>query len=154
MQIQKGFTLVELMIVVIILSILMVIALPSYNAYMRRTHETRAEDQIQSLAMQLERHKSRQFNYLGFTPGTTAITLPVGTTGSTIKYNVTVRDGSVGNPLLTATTATGFSWVIRADATDNKLPSYLMTSTGLKCKNKTVANINNATGCGVGGEAW
>lgn len=153
MQRIQGFTLVELMVVIVILSTLTMIALPSYNAYMRRANETRAEEYMQSLAMQLDRHKARQFNYLGFATGATAITLPIGATGTSIKYSVTVKDGSAGNPILTAPTATGLVWVIKAEATDSRLNSYLLTSNGIKCKNKTKANITSSD-CGVGGEIW
>ena len=153
MHIQKGFTLVELMIVVVILAIIAAIALPSYQQYIRRTHENRAQDQIQSLAMNLENHKARQFNYLGFTPGSTDITLPIGAIGSSIKYNVSVRDANSGNKTLVDTTALGSSWAIKAEALDNRLYSYLLTSKGIRCKNKVKANITYSD-CGGGGEIW
>lgn len=153
MQKVQGFTLIELMIVVVILSILTMIALPSYNAYTRRADETRAEEYMQNLAMQLDRHKARQFNYLGFATGATAVTLPIGATGASIKYSVTVKDGAAGNPLLTDATAAGLIWVIKAEATDSRLNSYLLTSNGVRCKNKAKANITYSD-CSSGGEAW
>ena len=87
------------------------------------------------------------FNYLGFN-------LPANTIqGGYPAASFEIRDGAAGNPQLTATAATGQSWVIRVLHTDGKNYSYLLTSTGIQCKNKTKANITFAA-CGAGSEAW
>jgi len=59
----KGFTLIELMIVVVILAIVAAIALPSYQAYVRKGNEKLALQQIAGLSLELEKEKSRNFSY-------------------------------------------------------------------------------------------
>lgn len=58
----KGFTLIELMIVVVILAIVAAIALPSYQAYVRKGNEKLALQQIADLSLELEKEKSRNFS--------------------------------------------------------------------------------------------
>lgn len=61
----KGFTLIELMIVVVILAIVAAIALPRYQAYVRKGNEKLALQQIADLSLELEKEKSRNFSYEG-----------------------------------------------------------------------------------------
>ena len=156
----KGFTLVELMIVVVIVAIFAAIAIPSYQEYVRRAIAAQAQQEMQRISTELERSKARNFNYLGF-PST--VVLPVGATGAAIQYTITVSDGADVSRSLTDSAATGQSWVMRgiwktAETTNVDNFSFLMTSSGVRCKNKTKANItatnvNNAT-CGTGREEW
>jgi type IV pilus assembly protein PilE len=55
---QAGFTLVELMITVVILSILVAIALPAYNSQVLRSHRTDAKTALLDLASREERYYS------------------------------------------------------------------------------------------------
>lgn len=63
---HKGFTLIELMVVVAIVAIFAAIAIPSYQQYVRRAQASQAQQEVQRLAGELARWKSRNFNYLGF----------------------------------------------------------------------------------------
>ncbi|EXB69490.1 type IV pilin protein [Acinetobacter nosocomialis] len=149
-----GFTLIELMIVVVIVAIFAAVAIPSYQAYVLRADASRAQQQMQQIAVQLSRQKSRNFNYIGFSTGaTTPVILPVGATGSAIKYRITVRDGDDTTKTLTDPTALGQNWVIRAEASDPNNFTYLFTSNGLRCKNKATSNVTYIT-CGTGAEPW
>ncbi|USE83529.1 prepilin-type N-terminal cleavage/methylation domain-containing protein [Acinetobacter tibetensis] len=155
---NAGFTLIELMVVVVIVAIIAAIAIPSYQEYVRRSLASQAQQQIQQISNSLEKNKARNFNYLGFTLSPNPTVLPVGATGASIKYSITVQDGANTARALTDSSAAGQSWVIRAESTDAKNFSYLMTSLGFRCKTKTTANISatsvtNAT-CGTGGESW
>ena len=49
-RLQKGFTLIELMIVVAIIAILSAIALPSYTEYIKRSNRTAAQSQMMDIA--------------------------------------------------------------------------------------------------------
>lgn len=165
----RGFTLIELMVVVVIVAIFAAIAIPSYQHFVRRAIAAQAQQEVQKLAEQLERHKSKNFTYRGFNASylypapppprhnsfnatTQVLTLPLEST--TPKYTIAIVDGGATNPLLTATTATGQAWAIKATSSDAQNYSFLMTSTGIRCKNKTSANIGY-TDCGTSGnEDW
>lgn len=150
----SGFTLIELMVVVVIVAIFAAIAIPSYQEYVRRAHASQAQQEMMHLSSLLERHKARNFSYRNFTPS--AVVIPEGATGSAIKYNIEVVSGDNSNPLLNASTATGRSWVIRGLSTDTQNYSFLLTSTGIRCKNKAAENVS-FTSCGntnSGSETW
>ncbi len=142
----KGFTLIELMTVVVIMSILMMIAIPSYQYFMRKSWASKAQQAVQDISMQLDRYKSRNFNYQGFSY-TSNETIDV----VTQKYTLSVVDGDDTSKLLTDSSSNGRNWVIKADSLDNQNYSFLMTSTGLKCKNITPFPY---TDCGEGSENW
>lgn len=142
---QKAFTLIELLVVVVIVAIFAAITIPSYQAYVRRAQEAQAQQEVHRIAGELERWKSRNFNYLNYDISSNSVR----------DYAFIVRDGSNTSLALNATGAIGRSWVIQAlySGTDNRKYSFLMTSTGLQCKNKTKANLT-FTGCGTGSESW
>ncbi|MCK7607989.1 hypothetical protein M0D70_00960 [Acinetobacter portensis] len=61
-----------------------------------------------------------------------------------------------GEKLLSSDGGLGQKWAIIAFSESEKTYSFLFTSTGLRCKNKTKANIN-LTSCGAvntGMETW
>ena len=153
---QKAFTLIELMVVVVIVAIFAAIAIPSYQQYVRRANAAQAQQEIQRIASELERWKSRNFNYLGFSAIPDPLVLPVNATGSSIRYRITVRDGDNTSQTLTDNSAIGRNWVIRAESQDPKNYTFLINNLGLRCKNKT-AVIVTFIGCGTqatGREEW
>ena len=68
-----GFTLIEIMVVVAIIGIIMAIALPSYNEYMRKTRRAAAGSCLTAMAQAMERHYTVKLAYNDTTP--TAATL-------------------------------------------------------------------------------
>lgn len=60
MRVNRGFTLIELMIVVAIIGIIAAIAYPSYQDYVTRTNRTDAMTTLSRLAAKQERYYTRE----------------------------------------------------------------------------------------------
>lgn len=159
---QHGFTLIEMMVVVLIIAIMAAVAFPSYQQYTRRQQEAQARQTIQALAGELERYKTKNFSYRGFNAAQVAhvyanygddagaLNLPVD--GGNRTYTITVRDAE-GDTRLNADGANGFGWVITAVPVDRRNFSLVMTNVGLQCKTRE-ALAANAVNCGNDSEAW
>ena len=128
----NGFTLIELMVVVVIIALLMAIAIPSYREYVRRANASQVQQEIQKIAEQLERHKIRNFSYMGFdvgylykdkngvispsyTKSTASLTFPVDKPSNS-NYTIYIRDGLTPTTILTDNTVRGQQWAILAVA--------------------------------------
>lgn len=115
---NRGFTLVELMVVVVILGILLGIVVPSYGDYMRKAARAQAKSVALDLAQMEERFFTNNTTYRVVAAGSGA-SLPTGWqnySGSDFasrKYDVTVAAGTTGDIAtsftITATAANGFS---------------------------------------------
>ena len=66
----KGFTLIELMIVVVVAAILMTIALPAYQDYIRKAKRSDAMDALMTIQQQQERYRANNTSYTGDLTGT------------------------------------------------------------------------------------
>ncbi|MGQ3888979.1 type IV pilin protein [Legionella sp. CNM-1927-20] len=69
-NLNKGFTLIELMIVVVIVAILTMIAYPSYQDYITRSRRADGQAALLDLASRLERYYAQQNTYQTATIGT------------------------------------------------------------------------------------
>lgn len=67
----KGFTLIEVMIVVAILGIIAAIAIPAYDRYIVRTKRADGMAALLNAANAMERHRAVNFGYQGAAVGTT-----------------------------------------------------------------------------------
>lgn len=167
---ERGFTIIELMIVVMIIGILAAIAVPSYRQYVRKNAQSEAESHMLRLGMELERWRAKTLTYGGFTPSrgwsTTANTVyvPSGSSATTHNYAIRIMHVSsattpVAVSLSTASPAN--SWVMvatpRAGSLVENSPMLAYTSQGVKCASKA-SNIMVAAGsvrnCGAGSERW
>lgn len=116
---QRGFTLIEVMIVVAIVAILAAVALPSYNEYIRRGHRAEARAGLLQGAQWLERASTAT----GIYPDDLAATLK---TVPSSRYTIAaVSDGAAFT--LTATPA--------GAQVGDRCGAYTLTNTGLRGAN-------------------
>ncbi len=79
MKTQKGFTLIELMVVVTIVGILASIAIPAYSNYVLRGKLTEATTELSTLRVKLEQYYQDSRTYVGACTAGTVAPLPTGT---------------------------------------------------------------------------
>lgn len=175
----KGFTLIELMIVLMIMSILAAIALPSYRQFILRNHESKVKSILANYAIQMEQWRAKALTYSNFTPtGVKSVSDPVlgdleadnktiyypaSSTATTYVYAITINtvaDSTTGPtfPILKTSTIAN-RWVMLATPRDQTtgLTMIGLTSTGAKCQSKdyTLELKTLWDGdCGTGSTEW
>lgn len=98
---NRGFTLIEVMIVVAIIGILAAIAYPSYDEYVKRGNRTEGQAFLSDVAARQERYFSQNNAYITKTDDVSKLGLS-DVNSPTRKYTITVAAGD-GGYLLTAT---------------------------------------------------
>ena len=121
---DSGFTLIELMVTIVIATMLIVIAIPSYTSQMRKSKRTDAKTALLDLAGREERYMATNSAYtadpvaLGYGAGATfPVTLP--------NNDYTINVTNLGTADNTATPPTP--------------ASYALTATAINAQNKDTA---------------
>lgn len=175
-----GFTLIELMIVIFIVSILVAIAIPSYRQYAIRNAENEAQAKMLQLEIELERWRSKALTYQGFQPpvvnsNTNEVTysyadsptnkiiyVPDGSDATNYRYKITLVDGTAHANSLVSTalnTTVGRTWKMYAEPKSSGITTYaskmMLTSSGIKCKNISTSTFDETyADCSTGKEEW
>lgn len=79
MKTSRGFTLIELMIVVAIVAILSAIALPAYNNYVTRSKLPEAFSGLSGMSVAMQQYNQDNRSYLANGGGSTTCPVPVAT---------------------------------------------------------------------------
>jgi len=108
---QSGFTLIEVMIVVVVIAILAAIAVPNYTRYVQRGYRAQAMASL----LQDANWMQQQFTINNAYPATTAA-LPQ---NGNPKYNITINASAAGTFTLWAT-----------PVTNDKCGTFTLTNTG------------------------
>ena len=104
---KKGFTLIELMIVVAIVGIIAAVAIPSYQDYIFRARRADAKAGLLNLQLAQEKYRSNCTQYASVIGGTYACASPFTLVGSSTSpdgyYNLTMSGTDTDTYTLTAT---------------------------------------------------
>ena len=105
MSSEKGFTLIEMLIVIIILGILLAIAVPAYLKFKDRANEGAAQANIRAMVPAMEAYNADN-GALGYG----SMTISTATTGLKDKYDPALK----GAPAVTILSATSTTYCVRS----------------------------------------
>lgn len=138
MRRQRGFTLIELMIAVVVIALLAAIGFPSYQEYIKRGKRAEGKGALMRAAQQLERFYSLNNCY----PSGSANCGNAGSSAAALTaagINAFSGDSAAASAynLSVTTTAQAFTLTATPTFTDDKCGNLTLASTGAKGKTGT-----------------
>ncbi|MBL8419601.1 MAG: prepilin-type N-terminal cleavage/methylation domain-containing protein [Dechloromonas sp.] len=131
---QRGFTLIEVMIVVAILAAIAAIALPSYQESIRKSRRADAKSALMAASQAMEKYFTERQTYVNATLGSNA----------TDVYPTTSPDGFYTLSFSVASTASAFSLQAAPTAgkgqTNDKCGTFSINQLGAKSVSTTQSN--------------
>lgn len=127
----KGFTLIELMVVVAIIGIISAIAFPSYDSYMKKSRRADAKVALSTIADRQERSYLQNNTY-----SSTLTAISMSAVSDEGYYALSIDSGTAASFKATAT-AQG------AQLSDTKCKSFSIDSVGAKTSNGGPGDTNN-----------
>lgn len=136
---RRGFTLVELMIVVAMIAIMVALAMPSYESHVRKARRIDARNALLDLALRQEKHFSihNRYSTAAADLGYPALPHAVTHSGSASFYTLTLTGD--GRSYSAKATPTG------PQARDTQCYAYTIAQSGLR-GNLDAANASLASG--------
>lgn len=140
---QRGFTLIELMVVVAIIAILAAIAIPSYTRYVTRTNRVAAEACVSQYASYMERYYTTNLRYDKDTSAT-PVANPLSTTPPTLTLDCAGTSGTGNNYTYTLSVLTASTYTVQATPIGAQLARD--TQCGTLTQDQTGTKTNGGTG--------
>lgn len=141
MRKNRGFTLIELMIVIAVIGLLAAIALPNYNEYVKRSRITRAVAALSDMRVKLEQYFQDNRTYVGACVAGTVAPLPAAADNP---------DFTISCSNLTATT---FTVTADGDAASGKMSGFVYTVNERNQKATTMSAAAGKASVGWSGNA-
>lgn len=140
---QKGFTLIELMIVVAIVGILAAVVYPSYQDSIIKTKRSEGRAALMQIMQQQERFYTQNNTYFSFdsTTANNSFKWYSGDSASGSSYQIDAKacaDDVIGNCVVL--TATPGDTKVNTNYKDPKCGNLTLTSTGIKDRSGTTTN--------------
>lgn len=161
---QKGFTLIELMTVLMIVAIFMSMAMPAYRSFLVKNHRDKMKSFLVTEASAMEKWRARQLNYGGYTPESVSLESDKISyyypKGSSAWYKVQLQtvtgSPATATPLSTARVAN--NWAAVAIPQEVGLPYIGISSKGIQCESNdstlTPQILLTTDKCGTGSKSW
>ena len=138
MKTARGFSLIELMIVVAIVGILAAVAIPSYVDYLARGKITEASSNLMAMRTKLEQYYQDNRTYAGACASGTSVPIPSG-----LKY-FTITCPTLSSTAYTVTATGGVT------GGDQSMAGFTYTINQTNTKATTIASPANTSKWGTG----